>query len=449
MKFRLKFLQVFVVSIFSFSVAQAQTTFFDNTFIEPGFAGGTDTEFADFYPTTYAYTEWDDPFNTPVPDDVNQPDPDDPNNFSDNLDAVLVQNGTSTAFKTSSGGIYSFAESLRFTIYDDPGYNPGQVILQVGSIGSLPDSESAFLYYRETPGGAISEAIPYTNIGFLTDTGSGFTQGLMAWEWDLSGLNVAEYYITFGATGTSMSFQRAMLDTQAGFDAELANAVFLSTNGGFENVGGVTHSLSGGNAQISYDAGQSVELQATANTDWTFLRWSGATESTSATTTVTMPDGNLSATAIFAPQNYAAWSEDAIRPGQFGGNPLVNGVSGADPNFNGLINVLEYALGGSPENNDDLSMVVPQSDITADGRFVTLSYRRQPVATDLTYRVLVSSDLVTWNYNGDGGGPYYSESISTTYDEDGMQTVTVTDLTDLDTLSPSRIRLMRLEVILN
>lgn len=449
MKSSIRLLWAIVVTSFLCVAAKAQTTFFDNTFLIPDFAGEEDTEFADFFPTTHAYTDWDDPFNTPVPENVNQPDPDDPNNFSDNLDAVLAQTGTDTAFKTSSGGIYSFAESLGFTIYDDPGYNPGQVVLQVGSIGSLPDAESAFLYYRETPGGAISTAMPYTNIGFLTDNGSGFTQGIMAWEWDLSGLNVAEYYITFGATGTSMSFQRALLDTQSDFDAELANAVFLSTNGHFESVGGTTHSLVGGNAQISYETGDSVQLQATENADWTFLRWSGDTESTDAMTAITMPAGNFTAQAIYAPENYAAWREDQVQPGFIGGNPLVNGEPDVDPNLNGLTNTLEYALGGSPEGAIDLSTILPQSGSTVDGRFVTLSYRRQPVATDLTYRVLISSDLVTWNYNGDGGGPYYTESISTEFDEDGMQAVIVTDLTDLDTLSPASMRFMRLEVILN
>jgi len=422
----------------------AQTEFIENAFLIPDFYGTEDSEFADFDRNLYAYTAWEDPFSDPVPANINTPDP---SGFSDNTDAFFVQNGESGAIVASSGGIYSFGGPLTIVVFDDPSYDVGQVLYQVGSIGSLPDPESAKLYYRETPGGPIQGPLPYTHIGFLSDTSDGFTQGVMAWEWDLSSVTVAEYYIEFSAAGSSMSYQRALLDTQAGYDPQLDNAVFLTTNGEFQSPGTVTHTLQGGDTQISYSNGDFIELTATANTGWTFVRWAGAIDSTNATILVEITDGNIDAEAVFAPHNYDVWSDDRIVPGFADGNPAINGQPTADPNNNGLNNILEYALGGEPEIFADPD-AFPKVGLSEDGNHLTLTYKMQPFASDLDYRVLVTSDMETWNYNGDGlGGPYTSADISTTYNEDGTKTVVVTDLTDLNSLPAGTIRQMRLEVI--
>ncbi|QYY34396.1 hypothetical protein [Ruficoccus sp. ZRK36] len=432
---------------------QGQTDFFWYNAIVPAFDGEPNSEFAQFDRVQYAYTSWEDPFNTSAPTEVNTPTPAsiNPSTLTTNEDAVLAQIGTDTAFITSHPGIYSFSESMSFIVYDNPAYSPGQVIFQVNTVGSLPDQE-AFIYFRETEGGPLVGPIPYTHIGFLTggDPNSGDGQGIMAWEWDLSGYDVAEYYITFGSSGTSMSLWWATLDTWDGFSAELSNAIFPKTNTNFATgaVGSVEHELSGGGGpRITYEPGDEVVLTAVAEDGWVFVRWTGDVNSTSSSIVTTI-DGNLDVKAIFAPQTYDKWKENIILPAFTGSNPVVNGARDADPNRNGLVNILEYAFGGTPEEISTPE-AFPVAGVTEDGKHLTLTYRQQPEATDLTYHAMVSNDLESWNYNGDGSEQTYTSiDISPSINEDGTQTVIVTDLTDLSTLPAGTNRQMRLQVIL-
>lgn len=439
-----KLLSVYTVSSLCFTGVQAQTAFLNNTYLVPDFSENEDSEFAEFDRNIHPYTSWSDPFNTAIPANVNTPDPD---GLSTNLDAVIAQTGTSSAIVAGSGGFYSSEAPLAFTVFDDPAYNVGQVIFQAGTVATQPDPDSAFLYYRETPGGAISSALSYTNIGFLSDNSGAFSAGVTAWEWDLSGLNVAEFYITFNSLGPNMSYRRSVLDTQTGFSAELANAVFLGTNREFGSLGNVTHTLLGGSPQLSYEDGDQVQIQAVANAGWVFVRWAGDTDSTNATETITI-SGNFTADAIFTPLNYEAWKDNHAISTLARGNPLVTGIATADPNNNGWNNILEYAFGGEIDNGSDAT-AFPQPGMTPDGDFLTLVYRKQPMATDLSYRIEVSSDTgSTWHYNGDGlGGPYTTEQSASTFNEDGTQTVTVTDLTNLSTLPQNAVRLMRIRVL--
>ncbi len=422
-----------------------ETQFFRENYIIPAFDGLPNSEFAQFDSLQEAYTEWENPFYTPVPEDVNTPTAE---SHSTNGDAVLAQIGTDTAwYIQSSGGIYSFSEPTSFLVYDDPAYSPGQVVFQVNTVGSLPDKE-AVIYLRETEGGPVIGPIAYTHIGFLTSNDG---QGIMAWEWDLSAYDVVEYYIEFGSTSESMSLWWATLDTWDGFSAELSNAIFPKTNTNFATgaVGSVEHELSGGGGpRITYEPGDEVVLTAVAEPGWVFVRWTGDVDSTNPSVVTTI-DGNLDVKAVFAPQTYDKWKDNIILPSFTGSDPEVNGKPDADPNQNGLINLLEYAFGGTPEEMSDPA-AFPQAGISEDGKHLTLTYRRQPVATDLEYRVVVSNDMETWNSNGDGSGQTYTtEDISPTINEDGTQTVIVTDMTDLNTLPEGTVRQMRLQITLD
>ncbi len=402
-------------------------------------------EFVYFDRVTSDYNAWDYPFSS-TPSPVNTPTPD---NGSNNTDAFWIQNGTDTAFILGGESLYSFDGTQSFVVYDQTATGDvDQVLFQVGSLGSHPDPESALLYYRETVGGPIQGPLPATNIGYLSDnSGGNFIQAISGWEWDLRGITVAEYYITYSALGSSMSYKGSLLTSQTGYDPELGQAVFLGVNGVFSSPGVVTYVLDGGSAQLGYQPGDSVVLTATPNDGYVFLRWEGDIDSSDSSVTITMPADDFNATAIFTPTGYDYWRNDHIIPSMFEGNPAVNGLPTADPNNNGLNNILEYALGGEPEIYGDVSArpVVALSD---DGQHLTLIYDQLPFATDLTYRVLVSSDGQTWHYNGDGlGGPYTDAEVSTIYNDNGTQTVVVTDLTALSSLPTGTVRQMRLEVI--
>ena len=65
----------------------------------------------------------------------------------------------------------------------------------------------------------------------------------------------------------------------------------------------------------------------------------------------------------------------------------------ADPNRNGISNLLEYALGGEPVATTS-SAILPRSSIVT--QHLQLQFTRQPALTDITLTVQSSEDLTTW-----------------------------------------------------
>jgi hypothetical protein len=98
--------------------------------------------------------------------------------------------------------------------------------------------------------------------------------------------------------------------------------------------------------------------------------------------------------ALAAPADYAAW-----RAANFTGADLANdAVSGplADPDAAGVTNLQRYAVAlparGPVANPITLGSVTVGSDT-----FLTLTFPRRSVASDLTYTLESSTDLVTWS----------------------------------------------------
>ncbi|MBX7209530.1 MAG: putative Ig domain-containing protein [Verrucomicrobiaceae bacterium] len=77
-------------------------------------------------------------------------------------------------------------------------------------------------------------------------------------------------------------------------------------------------------------------------------------------------------------------------------DPNISGPT-ADPDADGLKNLLEYALGLTPGTADTLSTRVTHDLVNISGsNYLRLSITRNPAATDITLTVEVSSDLTTW-----------------------------------------------------
>ena len=89
------------------------------------------------------------------------------------------------------------------------------------------------------------------------------------------------------------------------------------------------------------------------------------------------------------PQPMNVW-----RQAQFGGSWTDDSISGdfADPNRDGVINLLAYAFGIPPLGRTSGGLPV----VSLSGGYLTVAFNRPLSVTDLTYLVEVSSDMTTW-----------------------------------------------------
>jgi len=94
------------------------------------------------------------------------------------------------------------------------------------------------------------------------------------------------------------------------------------------------------------------------------------------------------------PSGYTAWAEDKF--GADAGNPAIAGPA-ADPDGDGIVNLIEYALGGDPTRAD--RSILPETSIVSDGGadYLEIVFGRNPDATGIAIDVLGSSDLLDWS----------------------------------------------------
>lgn len=117
-------------------------------------------------------------------------------------------------------------------------------------------------------------------------------------------------------------------------------------------------------------------------------------------------------------------------------NSAVGG-NGADPDGDGIINLLEYALNTSPRAAGVGSLPAIGSTVVNGNTYLTLTFTKVIANTDITYVPQVSSDLLTWN-----SGAGYVAAVGTTNNADGLtQTVVVRDATPLPVNGRRFIRL--------
>jgi N-acetylneuraminic acid mutarotase len=76
-------------------------------------------------------------------------------------------------------------------------------------------------------------------------------------------------------------------------------------------------------------------------------------------------------------------------------NAAVSGM-GADPDSDGLVNLLEYAFNRQPLFPDKTNLSWGGTDTILTSNYPTLNYRRNAAAIDVLFGVNVSSNLATW-----------------------------------------------------
>ena len=179
-----------------------------------------------------------------------------------------------------------------------------------------------------------------------------------------------------------------------------------------------------------YQYGKSDDLN---NADVSASTLSGVGSAFSAT----FPSYSMTVIDLARPATpYSTWQSSHFTPAQL----AVPAISGdlADPDGDGICNLLEYALNLDPlaANTSGLPVVTAgtQGGITN----LTLTYTKVKAATDLTYVVEVSADLVTWN-----SGSGYTTDVAVV-DQGGTQRVTTRDLMGVTPATPRLF--MRLRV---
>ena len=189
--------------------------------------------------------------------------------------------------------------------------------------------------------------------------------------------------------------------------------------------------LTGGGA---YDSGVTATVTATPQTGYRFVYWTenGTAVSNSSSYTFTVA-GNRSLTAIFQALTFGNWAASQFTAAELA-NPAISGDA-AEPNRDGIPNLLKYALNSGRTVSD--RSVLPR--VTVEGGYLTLTYAQNSAATDLTFIVEVSPDLINWS-----SGAAYTTSPAVVGSDAQTQTVKVSDLTPA---SPGNERFIRLRVI--
>lgn len=213
------------------------------------------------------YSQWD---NYGVAYTTNPADPDD-TNHPDTAEApsspTLSQTLTDTAFLTGGFNIYSITAATGFELNNDTAGTIGaigSVVFQFETLGTLIDYNSIVLTYGGNsiiPSNIISESR-------LISGGFGGLTNRVAVQWDLTGLNISNYTISFQALGSHSSFATAILDTAASFSEIVPSARTWEGGGGnnnwstAENWENDSMTSPGGNVTFGEAAGSSVNLDS-------------------------------------------------------------------------------------------------------------------------------------------------------------------------------------------
>lgn len=211
-------------------------------------------------------------------------DPANPYAFWNPANPTIAQTGAPEAFIIGSGAvgnIYSPEETLGFQLKDSTPFTLGSVNFQWRTEGTLTDYSSFLLNY--TVGGDTFSIAPTNFIAEYQPSGSargfGF-QNRSSVQWDLSGLGITDYTITWHAEESSNSFQEALLDTSATY-TEVTPSTRAWAAGGADPKWSTPANWTGGipsrRGNVTFGTGTSVQVDSareiselTLNTDHSF-----------------------------------------------------------------------------------------------------------------------------------------------------------------------------------
>lgn len=358
----------------------------------------------------------------------------------------LRQIGASQCFVTSSGAIYSFAETTAFEVpYSPPTGSTAEVtnvVFQTQTGGTRMDvDEVRLVFTRSLPGGGTESVELPPVFRALDDPQTGaFSERLIsAFQWDLTGQGARDFKITFAAPGVSMPIWQAQLDAVVGspFVQQLGYLLFTETRPvtRYGRVGSVDKNLPIGVDGRFFLPGEQLNLLGLPEFDWEhvgFVYEGQVVEGYELP--LTFPNGDATVTALFAPLTYAAWREAAFfHYNALTGTPADNtdaAVSGpaVDHDHDGLVNQAEYAFGCDPYAADSERAAPKPTVVTVAGQsYPAIQFRTNGAPdgyADVAVIVRESSDLTTWRDNTTETTPV-TELVGRELQPDGTAMVTV------------------------
>ncbi|RYD66755.1 MAG: hypothetical protein EOP83_04260, partial [Verrucomicrobiaceae bacterium] len=280
-----------------------------------------------------------------------------------------------------------------------------------------------------TEKGPITPALPTTvYLGFAVSNASSSTS---------AALNVATFDNVSGLAGGNVG-----AIVSAGADQNVTNLqVSLAGSASDDNMPSVPGVLATGWSKVSGPGAVSFANANSTVTDATFSAMGNYVLRLSA------DDGQVKTfddVAITMPSPFSQWQ--SVKFGESSGDALVAGPE-ADPNGNGLVNLLEYALGTDPYATGGSSPV--KGEIASD--HLTIRFTRDTTATDVTLTVQAGDTLTgTWVdlARSIAGAPFASLVAGATVAESGSGQVVDVVVGDPQTIAdPAKPkRFMRLLV---
>ena len=279
-------------------------------------------------------------------------------------------------------------------------------------------------------------------VGVTVQAGSNVTFSASAagtpvinYQWRLGGSSISHAtsasYSIFGVQSTDAGTYDLLASNAAG--SATSQPASLTVKSGYDIT---TSSLpaAGGTTSGSgnYASAAAVSVIASAASGYQFQSWTegGAVVSTSATYNFTA-SADRALVANFQQLPHAAWKSQWFNAAELA-DPTVSGDN-ADPDGDGLSNLVEYALGLNPRVPN--SPAVLHSAI--ENGSLTVTYVRSRAATDVTIIIEDSADLLTW---ASGSGVTTDPVVIA--DDGTNQTVKVSDVLSNSTAQ----RFLRLRV---
>ena len=173
----------------------------------------------------------------------------------------------------------------------------------------------------------------------------------------------------------------------------------------------------------------------TKNTSLSTLQ--GPITASAALSALTTASDHLPVVADYVvPTPYEAWKSGYFTTAELG-NAAISGDL-ADPDGDGVVNLLEYALGLNPRMASVGGLPTSGTVTVSGSQYLMLTYTQVTAATDIVYTPQVSGDLATWS-----GGTGNVVIVSAANNADGVtQTIVARDATAMGSGVQRFMRLM-------